>query len=305
MITEDGRTPLQPITAKKEHIRLNLITYLLYQWRMINLPRLESVWISECGTSHSHNQDSVFASAPFFAVADGVGGGTAGELASSQMLAWCRTIPSQTWQDAESLAIWLKQADEALAQSLKSLNTKGESATTFAGVWLSKNGHGHIAHVGDARILLIHPRDRSWTIEQLTRDQTYAEMGESPPLGGNSDDPARMVGVGAIGQPPVGKIQLQEHDILLICSDGFHRFVLPKVIRSCFKQGALHHLPLSKIASKLVSLAKQAGSYDDISVLLVRCNPYFGARKIFWWFLFVVISTMFAAYLWRSGLVTI
>jgi PPM family protein phosphatase len=300
MLSNDGRTPLQPVPVRKVSYQLRLIAYLRNQWGLLQLPRLESAWISVCGTSHPHNQDAVFAAFPFFAVADGVGGGSAGELASSQMLAWCRTIPIQTWQNAESLSVWLQQADDALAQSLQALNSKGDSATTFAGAWLSKNGYGHIAHVGDARILLLQPSKGIWAIEQLTRDQTYAEMGELPPQGGSSADPARMVGVGAIGQPPVAKIQLKEQEVLLLCSDGLHRFVSEKTITACFKQGTLHHQPLSKIASKLASLAQQAGSYDDISVLLVRCNPSLGARIIYWRLLLMVFSFGLATYLWRS-----
>ena len=299
MLSNDGRTPLQPVPVRKVSYPLRLIAYFRNQWGLLQLPRLESAWVSVCGTSHPHNQDAVFASSPFFAVADGVGGGSAGELASSQMLAWCRTIPIQTWQNAESLAVWLQQADDALAQSLHALNSKGDSATTFAGAWLSKNGRGHIAHVGDARILLLQPSKGIWAVEQLTRDQTYAEMGELPPPGGSSGDPARMVGVGAIGQPPVVKIQLKEQEVLLLCSDGLHRFVSEKTITTCFKQGTLHHQPLSKIASKLASLAQQAGSYDDISVLLVRCNPSLGARKIYWWLFFVALALGLTANLGR------
>ena len=87
-------------------------------------------------------------------------------------------------QNAET-AEWLRQADDAIAESLQAVNPHGVSATTFAGVWLSASGRGNIAHVGDARVLLLRSTENNWKIEQLTRDQTYAEMGEAPPTGGS------------------------------------------------------------------------------------------------------------------------
>lgn len=258
------------------------MVWLRFQWQLLNRPRIESGWASMCGDSHSRNQDAVFALAPFFAVADGVGGGSAGELASSQMLAWCRTIPRSAWKQAESLSQWLRQADAALERSLQALNPEGVSATTFAGVWLSGSGRGNIAHVGDARVLLLRPTQNRWKVEQLTRDQTYAEMGEVPPTGGSPGDPARMVGVGAIGLPPVAKIRLDEGECLLLCSDGFHRFVPPERIEALFRKSDQVNHSLSQIAIHLASEAQVSGSHDDISVLLVRRNPRFGVRQMYW-----------------------
>ena len=254
--------------------------WLRRQWRLALRPRIESGWTSVCGAGHGRNQDAVLAAQPLFAVADGVGGGSAGELASSQMLAWCRAIPPADWRRPEALAAKLRESDAALASALERLSPGGRSATTFAGVWLGRGGRGTVAHVGDSRVLQLRPRPGPWLVTRLTLDQTYANLGEQPPEGGQADDPARMVGVGAIGDPPVRRVRLRENDWLLLCSDGLYRFVPEPTLAALCQRSAAE--PLHALAQQLVEAASQAGSRDDISVLLVRRNPLCGARIPFW-----------------------
>ena len=278
---EDAVTPLvrQRIAPAP---RRSAADWLRRQWALARRPRIESGWASVCGVGHERNQDAVLAAAPLFAVADGVGGGSAGELASSQMLAWCRAIQPADWRRPEALAAKLRESDAALAGALERLNPGGRSATTFAGAWLRRSGHGVVAHVGDSRVLQLRPQPGAcaWRLTRLTADQTYGNLGELPPEGSRADDPARMVGVGAIGEPPVARLRLRENDWLLLCSDGLHRFVPePTLAASCQRAAAA---PLHALAQQLAQAAAQAGSRDDISVLLVRLNPLGGARIPFW-----------------------
>jgi protein phosphatase len=256
------------------------LQWLRLQWRLVRRPRIESGWATLCGAGHAHNQDAVLAAAPLFAVADGVGGGSAGELASSQLLAWCREIPRGVWRRPDTLAARLRQADAALAQALQELNPGGRSATTFAGAWVGNDGRGCIAHFGDSRILLLRPQAGAWQCTALTVDQTYANLGEPPPPGGHPDDPARMVGVGAAGEPAVAALRLRENDWLLLWSDGLHRFVPMPLLAGLCQRGADSSLP--RLAQDLAQQALARGSHDDISVLLVRRNPLGGARAGFW-----------------------
>ena len=260
--------------------RRGVADWLRDEWAQARRPRLESGWASVCGASHERNQDAVLAAAPLFAVADGVGGGSAGELASSELLAWCRMIEPSDWQRPEALAEKLRESDAALASALERLSPGGRSATTFAGVWLGRSGRGVVAHVGDSRVLQLRPAPGAWQVSRLTVDQTYANLGEPPPEGGQPDDPARMVGVGAVGTPPVAPLRLRVNDWLLLCSDGLHRFVPePALAALCERAGTA---PLHDLAQQLARAATQAGSRDDISVLLVRLNPFGGARGAFW-----------------------
>ena len=260
--------------------RATPLQWLRQQWRLARRPRIESGWASVCGAGHARNQDAVLAAAPLFAVADGVGGGSAGELASSQLLAWCHQIPPSAWRHPETLAATLRQADDALAAALQRLNPGGRSATTFAGAWLRPDGRGCIAHVGDSRILQLSARRGEWQCSALTVDQTYENLGETPPAGGRPDDPARMVGIGAAGDPVVARLRLRENDWLLLCSDGLHRFVAAPQLADVCRRGA--DQPLPAVAQDLAQTALARGSRDDISVLLVRRNPLAAARAPFW-----------------------
>lgn len=241
----------------------------------------ESAWVSLRGTSHDRNQDAVLVSPPVFAVADGVGGGSAGEVASSKMLEYCRRIPEQTWRSPVLLSRCLAQADGVLREALRE-HTSGPSATTFAGVWVNRRGRGVMAHVGDARIIGISPGKAHCRVSSLTRDQTYGNLGEPPPPGGKADDPARMLGVGEAGVPPVERLTLREGDLLLLCTDGLHRFVSAGQIAELTQDARHRRDPLAALASALANAARQAGSRDDISVLLLRRNPWLGARRPFW-----------------------
>ena len=256
------------------------LQWLRQQWRLARRPRIESGWASVCGAGHARNQDAVLAAAPLFAVADGVGGGSAGELASSQLLAWCRDVQPSAWRRPDTLAAKLRQADSALADALRRLNPGGRSATTFAGAWLGPDGRGCIAHIGDSRILQLRPRRGEWQCSAMTVDQTYANLGETPPAGGQPDDPARMVGVGAAGDPAVARLRLRENEWLLLCSDGLHRFVPAPLLAARCRLGA--GSALQTLAQDLAQTALARGSRDDISVLLVRRNPVAGARAAFW-----------------------
>jgi serine/threonine protein phosphatase PrpC len=260
--------------------RVSAADRLRRQWLLACRPRLESGWASVRGAGHERNQDAVLAAAPLFAVADGVGGGSSGELASSELLAWCRRIEPPDWRSPHALAAKLREADAALAAALERLNPGSRSATTFAGVWLRSNGRGVVAHVGDSRVLQLRPRSGAWRLTRLTTDQTYAYLEEVPPEGSRPDDPARMVGVGAIGEPPVARLHLRENAWLLLCSDGLHRFVPEPAVAALCRRDA--DAPLHEMAQKLAQAALQAGSRDDISVLLVRLNPRGGARVPFW-----------------------
>jgi hypothetical protein len=59
--------------------------------------------------------------------------------------------------------------------------------------------------------------------ELLTVDDTYRNLGETPPPGGSLDDPSRMVGNGAVDAPNVRFVKLGAGEMLVLCSDGVHK----------------------------------------------------------------------------------
>ena len=251
-------------------------------------PLLESAWVSLRGTGHDRNQDAVLVAQPVFAVADGVGGGSAGELASSKLLEYCRSISPDIWHSPELLSRSLVEADEVLLHHLRA-HTKDPSATTFAGAWLDRAGRGLIAHVGDARIIRLIPRHGHCEVRALTQDQTYDNMGEVPPPGVKAGDPARMLGVGAVGVPPVQKLSLHEGELLLLCTDGLHRFINESELAELCHSALRKRESLASLARALAQAARLAGSHDDISILILRRNPWLHVRWPFW---FAVAATV-------------
>ena len=124
-----------------------------------------------------------------------------------------------------------------------------------------------IAWVGDCRIYRVR-RAHDEPAELLTRDDTYHHLGEDPPPGGSPDDPARMVGNGAVAAPNVESIELADDEMLVLCSDGLHKHVETREIHRQLRVRG----PLARCCARLVELARLRGSSDDATVLVIHRN---------------------------------
>ncbi|TMH51378.1 MAG: hypothetical protein E6H60_07235, partial [Betaproteobacteria bacterium] len=93
--------------------------------------------------------------------------------------------------------------------------------------------------------------------------------GEAPPPGGSGDDPARMVGNGAVSEPNVERVALRRGEMLVICSDGVHKHVEPRELSRVLHESA----PLVRRCGRLLALARARGSDDDATVLVLRREP--------------------------------
>ena len=121
--------------------------------------------------------------------------------------------------------------------------------------------------MGDCRIYRVGTgRDAA---QALTIDDTYRHLGEMPPPGGSYDDPARMIGNGAVSEPNVERVALHRGDMLVICSDGVHKHVEAGELSRVLHGSA----PLVRCCGRLLALARAHGSSDDATVLVVRREP--------------------------------
>ena len=102
--------------------------------------------------------------------------------------------------------------------------------------------------------------------ELLTRDDTYAHLGEQPPPGGSPDDPARMIGNGAVSEPNVARVALGVDERLVLLSDGVHKHVEPAAMARMLGDDA----PLVSQCLRLVRAARARGSEDDATVLVIQ-----------------------------------
>jgi protein phosphatase len=222
---------------------------------------------SSKGDSHAVNEDchsALDGRAPLFVVADGVGGGALASAASRQLVSHLHSALSMSDATPTDVRAALIDADRAIARSIAS-RTDARGAATVA---LCKARGASLARwvigwVGDCRVYrLAVARDA----ELLTSDDSYRRLDEAPPLGGSPDDPARMVGNGAVDVPNVREITLRAGEMLLLASDGVHRHV------TTTDMGRVMHAPTPLVhrCRTLVELARVGGSRDDATVLVVR-----------------------------------
>jgi serine/threonine protein phosphatase PrpC len=231
--------------------------------------RLEAAVVSACGSQHGVNEDAhsvLEGSARLFVVADGVGGGAMAQMASRLLVEALHEQLEPQPIDGDRVAAAMLGADRAIAAAIARVTDRPGAATValcapldvFAAKWL-------VAWVGDCRAYRWSPRDGG-RIELLTRDDTFAHLGESPPPGGSPADPARMVGNGATTGANALVLGVERGELLALCSDGVHKHL--ENADWCRVLAA--PLPLARRADALVALARAHGSVDDATVLLLQ-----------------------------------
>src|SRR5258706_1912657 len=273
----DGLTNATPVHVPSAVLPL----HQQFQWH----GGLTAAYASEAGRGDARNEDccSHVPSAErhgFCGVAGGVGGGAHGEIASSVLLAHCAQASKETYSDPARLIDWLTRADAQVRAAI-ALRTDQAGAATLAAAWFPSQSTAYLLNVGDCRIYHLKPRNRCYAIQQLTVDQTYASYAQQPPPNGKPDDPARMVGTGAVGVPPVVKAQIRQRELLLLCSDGLHKFVSDEQMAEVISSGIGSGSSLASICNTLVRAAKRNGGHDDSSALLVLIEPWFTPIRAF------------------------
>ena len=274
---------------------------LRQQWRWHG--GLAAAYASEAGSGHARNEDCCShvpsAERPgFCGVADGVGGGAYGDIASSVLLTHCAQAPKATYCDPARLNDWMTRADAQVREAI-ARRTDQVGAATLAAAWFPSQSTAYLLNVGDCRAYQLKPRKRRYAIQRLTVDQTYASFAQEPPPNGSPDDPARMVGTGAVGNPPVVRAQIRERELLLLCSDGVHKFVSDQQIAEVVSGGLGDGHSLETICGALVHAAKRNGSHDDASALLVLRRPWFTPRWAYGWALAGVLLLGLVSGMWR------
>ncbi|HEV7914759.1 MAG TPA: PP2C family serine/threonine-protein phosphatase [Albitalea sp.] len=231
--------------------------------------RIVSAVASSCGSVHGVNEDAHSGLTPpwrLFVVADGVGGGAMASLASRELVAHLHATLDGGPIAASTVADALLDADRAIAERIAEATDAPGAATValcaatnvFSSRWL-------VAWVGDCRVYRVHS-GRAHAMEALTRDDTFDHLKETPPAGSATDDPARMIGNGAVSQPNVMLVDVARGDLLVLCSDGVHKHVAAGDWQRVLSGG----LTLARQCEELIVAARANGSTDDATVLLVQ-----------------------------------
>ena len=184
--------------------------------------------------------------------------------------------PDATWSDDTMPAIMtlfdaVEFANSLLyAQNLANSNGEGHGmGTTLTGLWqFQKNGPLLAFHVGDSRLY----RYRAGELSQLTRDQTLYQQALEEGLLDNL--PPRNMLLQAMGpyesvKPEVKPHQVQAGDLFMLCTDGLHGSVPHGMMAELM--GKTSAINLEQTCTELISLAKDHGSRDNITVMILAC----------------------------------
>jgi PPM family protein phosphatase len=224
--------------------------------------------LTDTGRRRRHNEDAFVAEPPLFAVADGMGGAQAGELASSLAAEALRDDTSQAEGDGERRVDELIQAANRRVYERQSEDAAASGMGTTMTVALVEDGRVAIGHVGDSRAYLI--RDRR--LEQLTEDHSLvAELVRSGKLSPEEAEghPQRSVITRALGTDPdvdvdTFSVETRPGDLFLLCSDGLTAMVDDETILAEVEK---NRDDLGAAAKALVRAANKGGGEDNITVV--------------------------------------
>jgi PPM family protein phosphatase len=230
---------------------------------------VEQVGRSDVGRQRSANEDSLVIAPPFFAVADGMGGAKAGEVASATAIEVFGGERDSSEAAEAQLARIVREANRrihALAVSEESYRGMG---TTLTAAKITGDGVS-LAHVGDSRAYLL----RGGEFEQLTRDHSLvAELERSGQITAEAAEhhPQRSIITRALGPEPDVEVDTytiagREGDLFMICSDGLTSMISDDEVSSILRSAP----SLEDMADALVRAANQSGGRDNITVVLFR-----------------------------------
>lgn len=219
------------------------------------------------GHRHAISEDAHSAfdgTLPLYVVADGVGGGAMAARASRELVDCVHARLREVPIDEPTLRQALLDADVEVRRSLAQITEAiGAATVALCAATTPDFSDWLVAWVGDCRVYRVDP---TGVAELVTRDDSYRHLGEAPPPGGSPDDPARMLGNGAVIAPNVRRVRLDVGAALLLCSDGVHA----RIGEHDFGAAMRHvELPLVQRCAGLVEIARERGSTDDATLLAV------------------------------------
>lgn len=234
---------------------------------MTRADRLPYAGLSDVGRVRTHNEDAVLLSPPLYAVADGLGGHQAGEIASTLAIeALMEAAPRRA--DAKALGRAARAANKVVLDAAREGHGRAGMGTTLTAA-IVEGTRIAVAHVGDSRAYLYH----SGVLEPITYDHSMvADMVRQGTLSEEEArvHPNRSIITRALGSDPnmyadTFEVTASPGDRLLLCSDGLTAMLrdaqIADVLGSYRDPGAT--------VRGLVDAANAAGGQDNISVVVV------------------------------------
>ncbi|MGH9385090.1 MAG: PP2C family protein-serine/threonine phosphatase [Vicinamibacterales bacterium] len=248
--------------------------------------------VSDVGRVRKTNEDAFLSDEQvrLFAVADGMGGHEAGEVASRLAIealggfvrrsssntdfSWPYGLDRQLSFDANRLRTAIHLANRRIFREAENNDDYSGMGTTIVSL-LVNGARMAIGHVGDSRLYLLH----NGSIELLTQDDSWAAtiLAHDPRL--HPEDiarhPMRNVLTNVLGAREQVDVHLSERDVspgdvILLCSDGLHGVLDLEILRELLTS----QLDPAEAAQALVDAALNHGSHDNVTALVVRYEAH-------------------------------
>jgi serine/threonine protein phosphatase PrpC len=229
---------------------------------------VEHAALTDVGRERDHNEDSLFSDDPVFAVADGMGGAQAGEVASGMAIEAVEQAKRAGDLPERTVPV-IEEANAKIHAAAREDSSRAGMGCTLT-MAVVEGREVVIGHVGDSRGY----RVREGHLEQLTEDHSLVagliKLGKLTPEEAKTH-PQRSVILRALGpasavEVDVLHIEPREDDIYLLCSDGLTGMVKDEVIEE-----TLVSMPaLDEALETLIECANAAGGLDNITAVAFR-----------------------------------
>jgi protein phosphatase len=231
---------------------------------------VRSVALTDTGRRRRHNEDSFVCEPPLFAIADGMGGAQAGEIASHLAATSVQLAELSEAQDDGRVERLIQDANRRVYERARADESTSGMGTTMT-VALVDGDFVRIGHVGDSRAYVV----RDHTLEQLTEDHSLVgELVRSGRLSPEEaeDHPHRSVITRVLGTDPEVDVDsfsvaARPGDLFLLCSDGLTSMVHDARILELLEE---HPGDVRSAAQVLIDEANTNGGEDNITVVIFQ-----------------------------------
>jgi protein phosphatase len=231
---------------------------------------------TDTGRQRRANEDAYFSRTPLFAVADGMGGARAGEVASRMVVERLQQgLAGGDGSVEERLAAVAAQANGEIHRLATSDHERAGMGTTLTAAYAG-DGEVSFAHVGDSRAY----RLRGGELSQLTKDHSLVrELVDRGKLTEREaeDHPQRSVITRALGPEAAVNVDsftvtAQPDDVFLLCTDGLTSMIEQDTIADILRAAPA----LPEAGQRLIDAANERGGRDNITVVVFRLEAVEG-----------------------------
>jgi protein phosphatase len=232
---------------------------------------IEQAHRTDTGRQRNANEDAYYARPPVFAVADGMGGAQAGEVASQIAAEAFGSAEDRTDAPERYLSQVVKSANERIHELAERDASRSGMGTTLTAA-LIDDDEVSLAHVGDSRAYVYRDGD----LRRLTSDHSLVE--ELRRQGRLTDaqaeeHPQRSIITRALGPEPDVEVDTMSFaarpgDVFLLCSDGLTTMVPESRIAMILERAP----DLDAAVARMVKEANQGGGRDNITVVAFRLD---------------------------------